>query len=270
MAQFLWELLLRAWRYTVSAMGTTTLAVFVSLISIPIILFILQLASEGFSRGGWRKVSTNRRADLSVALMTTVAWGLVFGYKLFVSVPRDIRGEVGERAPTPISTKLVPPTFAYQKTKYDPVWGYAFMFQVYPWEEKAHLGVATHARGNLHNVYVGVQEIEPGNLGSGKANMQRDLDMFKMRSTNLAIVRSGGELDSGLLYDYGQLRKFEIAVAPENGDEITEELHFAKHFQCIRNVTRMRDKKILMEKVEPPFDEWGREIKGRPLQKCGF
>jgi hypothetical protein len=111
MWSFLWELLQRAWYSSVAAMGTTTLAILVGFVAIPIILLVIEWATKG-----WDAMKERWQNNLIVAGVTLCIWIAIFAYRLFFAVPREIR-DTTERTIVPrIERPIFPPQVAYIKT----------------------------------------------------------------------------------------------------------------------------------------------------------
>jgi hypothetical protein len=115
MVGFTLELFVRAWHAAVSAMGTTTLAVAILSLVVPVVLFLYQWSREGFTRHGWQRMVENRRGDLLFFAATLTAWMLLFGYQLFIGVPRMIR-QTANNTQAPSGFHVSPPVFWDTKT----------------------------------------------------------------------------------------------------------------------------------------------------------
>ena len=161
---------------------------------------------------------------------------------------------------------LMPVTLAYavlQNSWAKPTqpWCYAFVTHVWPWtrvNQLVSLYVLDPTKADAHNVEVNVQLTSRTNLGDPRESMERDLEMYRNRGTILPLVRSflKGEYQStGLTYqDYPPNSIFQITLTPEDGDQVVEKLDWYAVDQCVVSVTRVRDGKVLLKNVRPPFD----------------
>jgi hypothetical protein len=134
------------------------------------------------------------------------------------------------------------------------------------------LFVVNPSASNAHNVDIHVKEINPRDLGNGQANMQRDLEMFHMQSATLPIVNAFGTgrySNTGLNYQFiPPTQIFEITMEPEDGDAVDEQLWFSARTECIFSAIRIRDGKILLENVSPPFSMLTGQYNQKGLSHC--
>lgn len=115
---FIFSLLDKVWRSTVSAMGTTTLAFLVAFFVVPLVLLFVEWAKAKFTREGWLSAINKQKSSLWVSAVTLAAWLCIFGYQLLVGVPRNINS-AASRVSLPVVKILRiprPPAFAYVKT----------------------------------------------------------------------------------------------------------------------------------------------------------
>jgi hypothetical protein len=106
----LWELLQRAWRLFVAAMGTTTLAIMVAFAVIPILLLLLEWSTKG-----WTVMKQRWQNNLRVVGVTLAVWVIIFSYQLFVAVPREINQAADKEGLPIIERRIRPPEIAYSK-----------------------------------------------------------------------------------------------------------------------------------------------------------
>ena len=116
MLSFCWSMLVRSWQETVSAMGTTTLAIAVAFLVIPILLLGITWMNKG-----WDMVKKTWQGNAVVVAVTVAIWLIIFTYHLLYSVPLKIRQEANGTAFPPMPEKITrisrpSPEIAYEKT----------------------------------------------------------------------------------------------------------------------------------------------------------
>jgi hypothetical protein len=102
-------LLKQAFLLTVSWMGTSPLAILVSVVLVPFLILLQKLIKQGW-RGLWTHITQNIR---TTALYTTLIWSLLVGFGLFITVPRGIRTQA-DRVSSPLINYPIPPAWAYK------------------------------------------------------------------------------------------------------------------------------------------------------------
>jgi hypothetical protein len=103
MLRFIADLVVRAWHSLVASMGTTTLAVAVAFIVIPILLLLVE-----WSREGWETMRAHWQGNLLVAAVTAVVWLAIFCYHLLYGVPQEIRQEADAVRPPNLAEPILP------------------------------------------------------------------------------------------------------------------------------------------------------------------
>lgn len=196
MFSFLWNMLIRSWRATVSAMGTTTLAIAVAFLVIPILLLGIVWFTEG-----WEEVKRTWRTNIGVVLATLAVWLLIFAYQAFVGVPRSIHTE-SDAAVAPNTPAVPGPTVAIEKT---PVKG---------------AGIPLQSRLEVYNV-VGV----PATHGSAKGFF---FNVFYVNKGNIPVATASHRsiiVSSPTSMDVNEQLKYERyadSVSPPPSSPISE------------------------------------------------
>jgi hypothetical protein len=108
---FLIELFVRAWQSLVSAMGTTSFAVAVSFIVIPLILLFIE-----FLLNGWAGVGRHWRSNVIVVSVTGAVWIVLFFYHVAYRVPSLISAQASEATAPAIRMDFPIPAFGFNKT----------------------------------------------------------------------------------------------------------------------------------------------------------
>jgi len=155
-------------------------------------------------------------------------------------------------------------------------WCYALVIDKWPLmlnNPKVYMVIDDPTGVAAHNVKVDVMEPNPRPLG-GPGNLARPVEMYNMMEKIVPLVdpdpdnqirwiRTGQEF-----MDIPLSREFDIVLKPEHGDAVEEVLQFTTRTECIHSVTRIRDKKILLQEVAPPFDGFGMRNGKQGWQKC--
>ena len=115
-------MLVRSWQETVSAMGTTTLAIAVAFLVIPILLLGITWMNKG-----WDMVRKTWQGNAVVVAVTVAIWLIIFTYHLLYSVPLKIRQEANGTTFPPMPEKITrisrpSPEIAYEKTVSSSLW----------------------------------------------------------------------------------------------------------------------------------------------------
>ena len=104
-----WTFVERAWNLSVSSMGTTTLAVVVTILSVAIVFYRKHRT--------WTAMRTHLAAKLKYGPIVPVVYGLIFLYQLSWTVPKNITKQYERNLNTmaPYKTPLNPPPIAFEK-----------------------------------------------------------------------------------------------------------------------------------------------------------
>ena len=112
MVGFWWELVQRAWRAFVQAVGTTTLGFIVSLVVVPLVVHLFKVVRK--------KASMKLESFMETALGVFAVYGAIYFLTLIFGVPREIR-EQANKTPSPTYFKPHPPfKWDQVKTKLQP------------------------------------------------------------------------------------------------------------------------------------------------------
>jgi hypothetical protein len=115
---FLLDFAYRAWESSVQAMGTTTLALIISFLAIPLLVLFLEWAGKGFTREGWSVVAEHARTNLIVSTVTALIWLAVFFYHCGV-VRNGIYQDSGKIQAPRLEERLPsPPPFAIEAVRH--------------------------------------------------------------------------------------------------------------------------------------------------------
>jgi hypothetical protein len=141
-------------------------------------------------------------------------------------------------------------------------WCYGFFYRGFPAVEGdiLHFAVANPTKRAADGVSVNiVYHTEPGS-----SSLQQDVEKFKIERQSVFFpvvypVDPGQTYElSGLIYEYPAPSDFyTISLQPENGEAVEESAFIVGLRECL-TVTRLRDKKVIMENMSAHFDFDGR------------
>lgn len=156
-------------------------------------------------------------------------------------------------------------------------WCYALVFDEWPLnprDMKVKLVVVNPTTVAAHFVRVSVTEPYHPRQFRGPVERARDLELYSLLGMTVPLVGPDPEnqfrwVGTGKdLMILGLSRQVHVFLQPEDGEAVEEDIQFNMNSECIHNVTRVSDKKVLLQEVAPPFDRFGSRTEKQGWQSC--